>query len=309
MKKIFSSLVVLSMVAISTSFIGSSFVVLADHDPFGGVPQTSVTICHTGNGTNFVSNSPSINSHDGSPNGHEHHEDDIIPPYHYLDNQDNPGSYAGQNWDTEGQGIWNNDCVVPAPSVDACPNDAGIQTSTEDCTVPPPTTSDITVCKQDGEGTPLPGWTMQLHDNLPQNLADQADQITDANGCVVFEDVPHTVMDGETPVDIRPEIFEVLQEGWTFDSVSCEGATANGDGNLTNDGLRAYVVIEMTSPAVTCTFINIQVIATDNSNVALNKYYAVEGFKTSGVNNSPPLPPTQGENPLPNFTYEKCRFF
>jgi len=91
---------------------------LADHDPFGGTPQTSVTICHTGNGTNFTVNSPSISSEQGGngPNGHGiQHSGDIIPPYHFTDGDGIVQSFAGRNWDADGQAFYNNDCAAPPP--------------------------------------------------------------------------------------------------------------------------------------------------------------------------------------------------
>lgn len=87
----------------------SSFVapVYANHDPFNGVPQTSVQLCHSGNGKNFVSNSPSITATGGNVNlaGHEGHPNDIIPPFHYDDNG-TIISYPGKNWTATNQDIW-----------------------------------------------------------------------------------------------------------------------------------------------------------------------------------------------------------
>jgi uncharacterized repeat protein (TIGR01451 family) len=64
-------------------------------------PSEKITICHaTGNGK-YVSITVSING----LNGHGNHEQDIIPPH---------GSEPGQNWDPEGQAIWENGCVEPS---------------------------------------------------------------------------------------------------------------------------------------------------------------------------------------------------
>jgi len=61
-----------------------------------------ITICHaTGNG-GYVQITISVNG----LNGHEGHAEDTIPPN---------GSDPGRNWDSEGQAIWENGCVVPEP--------------------------------------------------------------------------------------------------------------------------------------------------------------------------------------------------
>lgn len=98
--------------------------------PYGDTPQSNVTICHrTGNG-GYISNSPSVSSADGSPNGHgAGHELDIIPPYHWLDNQNVSHSYPGQNWTAQNEDIWtgngptdrcSGDGIIPPPVVLGC---------------------------------------------------------------------------------------------------------------------------------------------------------------------------------------------
>ena len=74
----------------------------------------SVTICHaTGNGK-YVQNSPDVDSI-VSGQGHGGHPEDIIPPFTYDPKGDETGTYAGQNWDDEGQATWDNGCVPPDP--------------------------------------------------------------------------------------------------------------------------------------------------------------------------------------------------
>jgi len=61
-----------------------------------------ITICHaTGNG-GYVSITISVNG----LNGHNGHDEDIIPPH---------GSDPGRNWDAEGEATWENGCVAPPP--------------------------------------------------------------------------------------------------------------------------------------------------------------------------------------------------
>jgi len=105
-----------------------------------------IMICHTGNGINFESISPNINSHSGAPNGHEQHAGDIIPSYFYIDNQDQEGFYPGQNWTTEGQAIWNNECVVPSVCADA--DSDGVCDTADNC----PGVGNLDQVDADGDG-------------------------------------------------------------------------------------------------------------------------------------------------------------
>ena len=71
-----------------------------------------ITICHaTGNdaSTTFIEKNPDKSANVGGHAGEEHHDGrDIIPPFDYEG-----GSFPGQNWDEDGQAIYNNDCEVP----------------------------------------------------------------------------------------------------------------------------------------------------------------------------------------------------
>jgi len=71
-----------------------------------------VTICHaTGSQTNpFVVITPNAN---GVVSGHEAHQDsrDIIPPFDYNDHGSTK-HFAGQNFDANGQAIFDNGCKV-----------------------------------------------------------------------------------------------------------------------------------------------------------------------------------------------------
>lgn len=76
-----------------------------------------ITICHA----THSASKPYTSPHPAkwqitAPNGHDTHEDDIIPPF----DAGSKGShtweaYPGKNWDTEGQTIWNAGCRVEDP--------------------------------------------------------------------------------------------------------------------------------------------------------------------------------------------------
>jgi hypothetical protein len=72
--------------------------------------HNKVTICHaTGSKTNvFVRISPNAN---GVVAGHAAHQDerDIIPTFHYNDHGSSM-TFPGQNWNAQGQAIYNNGC-------------------------------------------------------------------------------------------------------------------------------------------------------------------------------------------------------
>ncbi|MFZ2024984.1 MAG: SdrD B-like domain-containing protein [Microgenomates group bacterium] len=82
--------------------------------------EKKVTICHASDSqTNpYIEQKPNksadVSGHDGHngviwyPGIADHAWGDIIPPFYYVG-----GQYLGQNWDTAGQAIWNNGCVIP----------------------------------------------------------------------------------------------------------------------------------------------------------------------------------------------------
>jgi membrane peptidoglycan carboxypeptidase len=116
-----------AVITLAAVLLGKSFsTAFANHDPFGGVVQTSVRLCHaTGNG-GFVSNSPNISGTGGNLNlqGHEGagiHVSDIIPPFHWSDNE-TTYSYAGKNWNSTNGAIWAANCGNATPTVSSSPS-------------------------------------------------------------------------------------------------------------------------------------------------------------------------------------------
>ncbi len=75
-------------------------------------PAQKVSICHSAAGKKFVSIEVAVAA---ALNGHSsQHEEDIIPPFKYRDKGEEK-TFPGQNWGSEGQAIFNNGCVPPAP--------------------------------------------------------------------------------------------------------------------------------------------------------------------------------------------------
>jgi hypothetical protein len=78
-------------------------------------PEHLVTICHATPPDTAAQGYQSITVDVASigyqQSGHQdQHDADIIPPYSYGE-----VSFAGKNWTSVGQAIWNNGCVVPDP--------------------------------------------------------------------------------------------------------------------------------------------------------------------------------------------------
>ena len=122
-------------------------------------PAEKTTICHAtgtpddgGNGYVVItpSNTGVFNGHlqwgdDGEPVIEEGHEADIIPPFTYTDPKGESHEFPGQNWDAEGQDVWNGgDCagdgVVP-PTTPPTTTTTTEPTSTTSTTDPTGTTS------------------------------------------------------------------------------------------------------------------------------------------------------------------------
>lgn len=108
---------------------------------------SQVTICHATNSNThpYTYETPNIQNDGSLDGGHLNHTGpvyptanwgDIIPPYNHGNFH-----YAGLNWTTQGQAIWDDDCevsptvtpVTPTPSVDPCANNG--------CVTPTPTTT------------------------------------------------------------------------------------------------------------------------------------------------------------------------
>lgn len=78
-------------------------------------PGKKIGICHAlGNG-GFISISPNANGDVSGHAGMSHQGGrDIIPPFDYNDHGVT-GHFPGQNWDANGQAIFNNNCQIPVP--------------------------------------------------------------------------------------------------------------------------------------------------------------------------------------------------
>ena len=136
-------------------------------------PAEKTTICHAtgtpddgGNGYVVItpSNTGVFNGHlqwgdDGEPVIEEGHEADIIPPFTYTDPKGESHEFPGQNWDAEGQDVWNGgDCagdgVVP-PTTPPTTTTTTEPTSTTSTTDDDDTDSPSTTATSTSE-TPVP---------------------------------------------------------------------------------------------------------------------------------------------------------
>lgn len=99
-------------------------------------PQGKVRICHADNGNdNQKVNVSAIVGGTGHAGNGAGHATDIIPPFWYqLENDDPVQLYPGKNWET-GQETWNDNCgeEEETPPVDVCPFKHGIQTNLNEC--------------------------------------------------------------------------------------------------------------------------------------------------------------------------------
>lgn len=103
MKKIIMLLVPIIIIGFMIGWISNSVNVLAVAPTCSDLNK--IAICHKAGGSgNYTSNCVDKSG----LNGHDDHDNDIIPPY-----QKSGPDYPGKNWNTTGQGIYNNNCVIP----------------------------------------------------------------------------------------------------------------------------------------------------------------------------------------------------
>ncbi len=153
-KSIFFIFAAVSVLAITSSAYFTARGSIDNNEIVAGTWQTptpspsvsaNVRICHaTGQEGHYQNISPDP---EGVINGHvgPSHQGgrDIIPPFYYGD----PIQYfPGQNWDTAGQAIWNNNCEIPAgplgatlspsPSPSVSPSESPSPTPSESSSIP-----------------------------------------------------------------------------------------------------------------------------------------------------------------------------
>lgn len=121
-----------------------------------GNPKLKITICHaTGSTFNpWVVNTPNASGDVSGHAGADHQDGrDIIPPFTYNDGGVT-ATFPGQNWDAEGQAIYNNGCKRPAPEPE--PGEPTMVVAALEC-VPPatdfPTSITVTIAETEGAGS------------------------------------------------------------------------------------------------------------------------------------------------------------
>lgn len=98
-----------AIVSILALVLGLNFLTGRSAKQVFAVPAETVDICHaTGSDSNpYTQEHPAKSADVG---GHDGHSEDIIPPFTYDCDQDEPCEYEGKNWTDEGEAIWSNDC-------------------------------------------------------------------------------------------------------------------------------------------------------------------------------------------------------
>lgn len=218
-----ASSLMLAFALVATSFGPLS--VLADHDPFNGFPQTSVTLCHAeGNGT-YHTATPNVSGGGGNLSLQGHQNDnginggDIIPPFHYTSGNDIL-SYPGKNWvgNAANQAIWANNCSTPTP----------------------PAVGTITIDKV----VVGVGADANLDFDFDVSWSGTNVMLSGSDAASVNSALPtgaYTIVETGT-----------LPTGWALTNVSCSG-DANGSTNL---GTKTATVNLDANENVTCTFTN-----------------------------------------------------
>jgi uncharacterized repeat protein (TIGR01451 family) len=187
--------------------------------------EPKVDICHATNSNQnpYVENQPNKS---GDVSGHDGHNGsiwypgintswgDIIPPFWYLDNSNNPKQYTGKNWDSNGQAILNNGCKIPynycgdgVKNQESEQCDDGNNVDGDGCS----STCQIEYGSvsgykygEDGE-TGLPGWTIFIDENKNRILdGEEINVQTDKNGYFEFTGLTAGIY----------SICEVEQSGW-----------------------------------------------------------------------------------------------
>lgn len=162
-KRLLSLLLGVTLILGSFAVFSLSGFVFAGHDPFNGLPQTNVSLCHSTSSPINPYTNPTVSiSSSGAPQGgHDNDPDDIIPPYHWVDGSGVTQSYPGKNWTDDNQEIWENGCVepesspTPSPTItpSPTPTDSPSPTPTES---PSPTPSDNPSPTPSDSPTPTP---------------------------------------------------------------------------------------------------------------------------------------------------------
>lgn len=185
--------------------------------------DNNITICHATGNESYQFVAASMTADAGGHFGGAHQDGmDIIPPFSYpAQGDDEAGDFAGQNWDTEGQVIWNNDCEsVPDPVVgcmdDSYDNYNSLATEDTEPSSCANENVDVDKCEIEGhkytldsdrKAVPLSDWVIGLmkirtYEDGSSNTFDLASSITDTDGYYCLE------WDGESglPEGKRPHL-------------------------------------------------------------------------------------------------------
>ncbi len=210
-----------------------------------------IDICHLPPGNPANGQSISVDF-DSIINGTGHGNDglDIIPPFDYV-KQDVPGSFPGQNWTTEGQAQYNNDCdeaTIVTPVAPAIADECG-----EDGSITLPVTEGVTYAFTEGDGV-TGAWTVTATAQEGYAFAD--DTVTEWSGTVTVPEeclgglqfvVAEVVVDEQcagvelpTPTEVEGVIYtftvgDGVEGPWEITATAEEGYELVGQTVFTGD--------------------------------------------------------------------------
>lgn len=226
--------------AVAIFTLAFSFMSGAIQTAFAVDNEQKVTICHATGNESYQSVPASMTADAGGHYGQDHQDGmDIIPEFDYpAQGNDSAGHFDGQNWNAEGQAIWNNDCEpVPDPVV-GCMDDSYDNydpLATEDTEPSSCANENVDEDKCEVEGhkytldserkaVPLSDWVIGLmkirtYEDESSNTFDLAYDITDKDGYYCLEwDGESGLPEGEETTPYKSfvyYVYEVLVAGWT----------------------------------------------------------------------------------------------
>lgn len=199
MKKIYNLVIIVIVLIVTVILLDRSMTRISAHysgptpTPGGEHEHNPVRMCHATPPDSAKNGWVKITVDDDSvvKEGHDRHNDDIIPSFHYWDKHGNDWSYKfypGKNWDSRGQDIWKNGCekpVKPKPTCTATPTVTPTVTPTATPTATPtetPTETPTATPTASPTSTPGPNLTSSCSSLTASALSGTAPLTVNFNG-------------------------------------------------------------------------------------------------------------------------------